>query len=215
MTKSMKTKIFCLSALFLTGAASAIILSQFASWDEVKKNSPDIAVVQCIKVGHKLQPLYNYGPVDYNASVKIIFVLRGATNVTSALLWTSHPLKEGEGYLIFGSYETPIPRTKIKLPASGLGSEQEKLIPTNSIREGDYYLVVGAHETGRETGVYKAFEDYRIVPLGTQFSTNGIAGQSLDEQIRTLFEGSVDHLNHQIGSEQAERDRIASGIVKK
>ncbi len=71
-------------------------------------------------------------------------------------------------------------------------------------RQGELYLVFSI----RQDNVCQAIESYRIVPLGIDFSTNMLAGQSCDQQIKMLLQYRLDHLNRQLQEEQEEKKRL-------
>jgi hypothetical protein len=75
-------------------------------------------------------------------------------------------------------------------------------------RQGEYYLIFSQYLDG----FYQAIEPYRIVPLGLEFSTNGIAGKTLDEQVRGLLERRLNALTEQIKNEQEEKQRLEEGL---
>lgn len=209
----LKLIIIIFATLFILSVAVATITQpNFYGWEWLKKSSSDIVVVHCGKVG----PIrYDVGRFD--ATVEVVSALEG-TNVNFALLWTDHPLKEGEDYLVFGDYKSGVPHNKIKPPPGPFTEKQKELrkglIPANSIREGDWYVIVGPHETGRETGVYQAFEEYRVVPLGKDFSTNSIAGKPLDEQLQILYKRGIDVSNQEIHKAEEEKARLETAIRK-
>jgi hypothetical protein len=76
--------------------------------------------------------------------------------------------------------------------------------------QGQYYLVFGYYEDG----IYKAYEEYRAIHLGSDFSTNLIVGKSLDEQLLVLFKHSLFNLNRQLKEEQEEKQRLEEGIKR-
>lgn len=76
--------------------------------------------------------------------------------------------------------------------------------------QGEYYLVFGYYEGG----IYKAYEEYRAIHLGSDFTTNLISGKSLDEQLQILFKHSLFNLNRQMKQEQEEKQRLEEGIKK-
>jgi hypothetical protein len=65
-----------------------------------------------------------------------------------------------------------------------------------------------------DSGVYQAFEEYRVIPLGVDFSTNSIAGKPLDEQLQILFQHAADNLNREIQKDEEEKQRIEAGLIK-
>jgi hypothetical protein len=78
------------------------------------------------------------------------------------------------------------------------------------LQQGENYLIFGYYDSG----IYQAFETYRVIPLGKDFSTSLIVGKSLDDQIRILFKLRIDHLNQQMKEEQEEKQRLEEGLMK-
>ncbi len=85
-----------------------------------------------------------------------------------------------------------------------------RLQTDHGLRQGENYLVFGYFEGG----ICKAYEEYRVVSLGVRFSTNSITGKSFDEQIQILFQQAVNHLNREIQSDEAEKQRLEEGLKK-
>lgn len=75
-------------------------------------------------------------------------------------------------------------------------------------KQGEFYLVFASYHDG----FYQAFEPYRIVPLGTHFLTNNLAGKGLDEQIRMLLQMRLNELNRQMAAEQVEKTRLEEAL---
>jgi len=90
------------------------------------------------------------------------------------------------------------------------GVRHARLIAGHELRTRDAYLVFGSYDKG----IYKADENFSVVPLGRTYKQEMIAGKSLDEQLQILFKLAVDNLNDEIAKKEAERDRIQLGIVK-
>jgi len=77
-------------------------------------------------------------------------------------------------------------------------------------RQGEHYLIF-SHFDG---GVYSATEEYRIIPLGVDFSTNSVTGKSLDEQIQFLLQYRLNNLNRELERGQEEKKRLEEGLKK-
>jgi len=77
-------------------------------------------------------------------------------------------------------------------------------------RQGEYYLIFSVFDEE----VYHATEEFRIIPLGVDFSTNSIVGKPLDEQIRILFERRLWQLNRELEQGQEEKKRLEGGLKK-
>lgn len=77
------------------------------------------------------------------------------------------------------------------------------------LRRGEDYLIFAYfYDT------YSASEEYRIVPLGSDFSTNVLAGKQLDAQVQTLLQFRLDHLNREMENLQAEKACLELGVRK-
>jgi hypothetical protein len=79
-----------------------------------------------------------------------------------------------------------------------------RLWTDHELFQGENYLVFGYYDSG----IYQAYEEFRIVPLGGNFSTNLIAGKPLNEQIQILLKRRLDNLNRQMKQEQVEKQRL-------
>jgi hypothetical protein len=79
-----------------------------------------------------------------------------------------------------------------------------RLLTDYDLRNGENYLVFG-YLNGTN---FIAFEDYRVIPLGINFSTNLIDGKPLNEQIEVLFKRRLELLNRQMAKEQEEKRRL-------
>ena len=77
-------------------------------------------------------------------------------------------------------------------------------------RQSENYLVFGHFSDG----IYHAYEDYRVVPLGVGFSTNELAGKSLDQQIKLMLEYRFNDLNSELERGQKEKQRLEEGLKK-
>jgi hypothetical protein len=89
-------------------------------------------------------------------------------------------------------------------PAMGSGNLVSQYWP----RQNEYYLVFAIFHDGE----YQATEPYRVVPLGIRFSTNLLAGKSLDQQIKFCLQWRLDNLNRDLGQMQEEKKRLESGL---
>jgi 5-hydroxyisourate hydrolase-like protein (transthyretin family) len=88
-----------------------------------------------------------------------------------------------------------------------------RLQTDHELRQGEYYIAFG-YGDNFDTNVFMAHEDFHVIPLGHQFTTNSIAGKQLNEQLQILFRQSADNLNREIQKDKEEKQRIESGIVK-
>jgi hypothetical protein len=80
----------------------------------------------------------------------------------------------------------------------------------DSLHQGENYLVFGYINNE----ICVALGEFKVVPLGSEFSTNWIAGKSLDEQIQELFKRALDHLDREIKQDQDQKAQLESGIKK-
>jgi hypothetical protein len=76
------------------------------------------------------------------------------------------------------------------------------------MKPGEFYLLFGFFETR----YFQAFEEHRVIPIGTSFDTNEIEGKKLEVQIRTLLQHRLENLKAQMNQEQKEKDRITEGL---
>lgn len=79
-----------------------------------------------------------------------------------------------------------------------------RLLTDHSLQDGEKYLVFARCDGS----IYHAYEEYRVIPLGSSFHTNLIAGKSLNEQLHILFKRRLDILNRQMKEDQAEKQRL-------
>jgi hypothetical protein len=98
--------------------------------------------------------------------------------------------------------------TNSTMTTEGRVSRSERLVSDFVPRQGEHYLIFAQYFQGN----YQAAESYRIVPLGINFSTNMLAGESLDDKIQTLFKYRLSHLDQELKQMQEERKRLEEGI---
>ena len=94
----------------------------------------------------------------------------------------------------------------LKAPSLGAARMCSEYYPS----QGEYYLIFSIYHDGE----YQASEDYRVIPLGRTFFTNNLAGQTVDEQIQTLFHLRLRILNGQMKKEQEEKQRLEEAFKK-
>lgn len=78
------------------------------------------------------------------------------------------------------------------------------------LKEGDYYLLFQNYIDGS----YDNVENYRVIPIGTRFSTNSISGKSLDERIQLLFRYATNNLAGEIKNDEETKDRLTQALQK-
>ena len=83
-----------------------------------------------------------------------------------------------------------------------------RLQTDHELHQGENYLVFGKLEDGN----YKAFEQYKVVPIGSRFSTNWIAGKNLDEQIQVLFKHALFQLDREIKEDQEQKAQLETAV---
>jgi hypothetical protein len=160
----------------------------------------------------------------------ILVLLSISATCALARLITSFPgwdlLKVNSPYIIIAHCGEPTPPTPGVLIDNGPNSDSSievisvlkgtnhvsssQLWTDRRIWPGENYLVFGYYDSG----VYQAFEEYRVIPLGVDFSTNSIAGKPLDEQLQILFQHAADNLNREIQKDEEEKHRIEAGLIK-
>jgi hypothetical protein len=77
-------------------------------------------------------------------------------------------------------------------------------------KQGYFYLLFKNYGDGQ----YSGLEAYRVVHLGSPFSTNSIANKSLDEQLQVLFKRAHGQLNEEIHEAQDQKNLIDEAIQK-
>jgi len=98
---------------------------------------------------------------------------------------------------------------EIIFPLKGeCGTNSAQLLTDYTLQEGGNYLVFGYYKNGKVL----AFEEYRVIPLGLDFSTNSIAGKPLADQLQILYKRRIAILNQEILNDEAEKKRLQTGI---
>jgi hypothetical protein len=77
-------------------------------------------------------------------------------------------------------------------------------------RQGENYLIFSSGHVGS----CQAIEPYRVVPLGTYFPTNVLAGKPLEQQIQVVLQYRLVHLNQELTVMQEEKKRLEEGLKK-
>jgi hypothetical protein len=91
----------------------------------------------------------------------------------------------------------------------GTGASQVSVLSSQYWpRQGEDYLVFGMVHNGS----CQAIEPYRVVPLGISFSTNVVAGKTLNERIRAVLEYRLEAVNRQLREAQEEKERLTQGL---
>ncbi|HEY5233556.1 MAG TPA: hypothetical protein VIK35_08495 [Verrucomicrobiae bacterium] len=85
-----------------------------------------------------------------------------------------------------------------------------RLQTDHDLRQGEDYLVFGYFDGG----ICKAYEEYRVVPLGVNFSTNSIAGKTLNEQIQILLQSAINNLGNEIQKNEEEKERLEESVER-
>jgi len=90
------------------------------------------------------------------------------------------------------------------------GAVATRLQTDHELKRGEAYLIFGSIDNG----TYKAYEDYRVIPLGAKFRKEMIDGKPLHEQIQTLLRRAVENLNEEMARNQSEKNRIEAGLIR-
>lgn len=77
------------------------------------------------------------------------------------------------------------------------------------LRRGEDYLIFAHY-----FNAYYAAEEYCVVPLGSDFSTDILAGKQLDAQIQILLQFRLNHLNREMENLQQEKMRLEAGLKR-
>ena len=107
----------------------------------------------------------------------------------------------------------PVSDSEVEIISTLKGTNQivsSQLWTDHELVPNEIYLLFGRYDSG----IYQAYEEYRVVPLGRQFSTNSIAGKPLDDQLHILFQAAVNNLNREIQKDEEEKGRLESGLKK-
>ena len=78
-----------------------------------------------------------------------------------------------------------------------------RLLTDHELQPRQGYLVFGNFDNG----IYNAWEDYDVVPLGTKIRLDSLKDKTLDQQLKLLFQIGVEHMDQKIAADNAERDR--------
>jgi hypothetical protein len=116
--------------------------------------------------------------------------------------------KDGHQVDFQGLFDSEMQITYVLKGATNSGVT--RLSSEYSPRQGEYYLVLGNYYNGS----YQAYERYRIVSLGTHFSTNSLSKKTFDEQIQMLLERRLNELSRKMKEEQEEKQRLEGGIKR-
>jgi hypothetical protein len=91
------------------------------------------------------------------------------------------------------------------------GTEPSRLLSRYWPRQSEQYLIFSSFHDG----FYQAIEEYRVVPMGIGFSTNGLAGKSLTEQVNLLLHSRLKDVDREIERLQEEKKRLEEQFPKK
>jgi hypothetical protein len=107
----MKKIFVLLGLMFITVSAMAYVTIAFPGWDKLEVWSPDIVIVHCVNSPDLFDTWENGHQVDWDlieADVKIVSVLKGATNSGPMRMMSEYWPKKGEYYLLFAIYHDGI-----------------------------------------------------------------------------------------------------------
>jgi hypothetical protein len=181
----MKAKIILKLTVFLVAtSALAVVTMPFPGWEQLTKKSPDIIIARCEKTPELFE-------VQDNGVVRetVGGLIESDIKVISVLKGETH--------------QGAMPLEQPRLGSARLSSWYRP-------RQSEYYLIFSICYSGE----YQAFEKYKMIPLGLDFSTNVLSGKTLDEQIQTLLQKRLDDLNRQMKVEQEEKARLESAFKK-
>src|SRR5581483_432299 len=78
---------------------------------------------------------------------------------------------------------------------------------------GDYFLAFSGYTLTPSNNVFNAIEEYRILPMQRLISSNQLAGNSLQEQVRIIVRQRAEDLDREIAHAKEEKDSM-EGRVK-
>lgn len=146
-------------------------------------------------VARIIPPFQSWGQLQ-NWSSSIVIVVAGYPAQPTPAYWHGSPTESDFGVTVFSVLK-------------GTNSVRTARLQTDhELKTGQAYLVFS---DSYDDGIYKAWEDYRVLPLGS-FKKEMIEGKPLDKQLQILFKLAVDNLNSEIAQKETERDRIKSGL---
>jgi hypothetical protein len=172
----MKTKtIVILCLLFaIGGVALAVIVMQFAGWDELTKISSNIIIVKCNRsTSEDAGKIYDIEGGMVESDVNVVEVVKGAAKI-------------GPDHILSQTY----------------------------LFQGDYYCLFATKGSYGTDEVYCAIEPYRVINLGSSFSSNILSGKSLDEKMQTILKWRLDRLKRELELGQEEKQRLEEGLKK-
>jgi hypothetical protein len=159
----------------------------------------------------------------------VLIVLLITTNIIARVIipfdsWNQ--LQDASPYIIIAKCGKPILLPANVMMVGATKSDSEILIisvlkgTTNAglthlqtdheLKPGENYLIFGYYNGG----IYRANEEYRVIPLGVNFSISLIVGKTLDEQVQILLQRRLDNLNQQMKDEEEEKQRLEEGVKK-
>jgi hypothetical protein len=83
-----------------------------------------------------------------------------------------------------------------------------KLETDRYLHEGDDYLVFASYHDD----AYKAFETYKVIPVGNHFPVKSILGKPLDEQVKTLAKYALFDLNRKIQQDKEQKAQLEMSV---
>jgi hypothetical protein len=80
--------------------------------------------------------------------------------------------------------------------------------------QGERFLMFSIYQSNGHYQAYNAPETYRIVPLDRYFTTNGLSGKTLNEQIQFMLQHRLEALNRELQDGADEKKRLEEGVKK-
>jgi hypothetical protein len=77
---------------------------------------------------------------------------------------------------------------------------------------GERFLLFGGYQSNELYQAYNATESYRVIPLAFYFSTNALAGKTLDQQIRLIVEHRLEVVKQELKERNEEKARLESFV---
>ena len=89
-----------------------------------------------------------------------------------------------------------------------------KMISQYWPHQGERFLMFSQFQGNQSEPDYYAAETFRIVPLSPLFSTNSLAGKSIDRQIQIIFQSRLADLKREIKNDTEEKQRLEEWLTK-
>lgn len=124
------------------------------------------------------------------------------------IVYCGGPTPPTPGFSIVGATRFDSEITVISILKGTNHISSGRLQTDHELRQNNYYLAFADYDNG----IYEAWEEYKVVPLGTDFSTNLITGKPLNDQLQVLFCSATNTLDHEIEMDEQDKSRLEQGI---